>query len=161
MLGNETDAAFIRDWFVAEVQKSFSEQATEPEGWKRLGAGVSRVAFLSPEGVVYKVQRYYGEQWGQSNEREDQNIKEHRLRKLPEGCRLPRWHFYRLDGRGVMAMEAFAKLLNDVEEYTEERMRMDIIVFRLQKALRSFDLHSHNVAVEEDTGILVPIDLGI
>jgi hypothetical protein len=159
MIGNETDAKFIRDWFVAngEGDPDYSEA---PEGWKRLGRGVSRIAFLSPEGVAYKVDRYPDDGYSQTNEREAANLRKFYLRKMPKGCRLPRFSYYPLDRNGVMAMEAFTTLLRDRYKQGDDR-DLRLTATRLGKALNSWDMHDQNIAVEEGTDTLVPIDLGI
>jgi len=78
-----------------------------PDGWTRIGSGAYRVAFLSPDGVIYKVEHSYnGVSWGQSNRGEYENI----LRMIRQNvrhdfCRLPKSTYFQLDGRGVMAME--------------------------------------------------------
>lgn len=79
-----------------------------PEGWTRVGSGAYRTAYLSPGGVIYKVEHNYatGAGWGQSNRGEYENI----LRMVRENarhefCRLPKSTYFQLDGRGVMAME--------------------------------------------------------
>lgn len=167
MLGNEADARFIRDWhFDTGSQKDAWGDRTqrEPEGWKRLGAGCYRVAYLSPDGVVYKVQQHYAKpgQWqSQSNKGEAETLRRYWLTKMPKGCRLPRWGFFELDGRGVVAMELLGRTLSQVSQYSPEGSRYWGALGRLQDVMRDvYDLHGGNLAVDEENQKLVPIDLG-
>lgn len=162
MLGNEEDARFIRDWYLNAVnEKGDRWNLTPPEGWARLGGGCYRAAFLHEEsGVVYKVQHSYGYGYGQSNASEAETLRRYMFRKLPQGCRFPRYSFYELDGKGVMAMERFSKLLRDYSRYAEGSHYWDRLR-KLQGALYDvYDLHSANLAIDEENQLLVPIDLG-
>lgn len=164
MLGNEADARFIRDWYVEEREKREWDQRDAPKGWTRLGAGCYRTVFLSPDGVVYKVQQHYakpGGYEGQSNKTEVANLRKYWLKKMPEGCRLPRWGFFELDGRGVVAMELLGKTLSQVSQYSDEGSRYWTALGRLQGVMRDmYDLHGGNLAVDEENQKLVPIDMG-
>lgn len=167
MLGNEADARFIRDWHFSPDAKrdawgDLIQQA--PDGWRRLGEGCYRVAYLSPDGVVYKVQHYYaepGQYQSQSNKGEAEALRKYWLKKMPKGCRLPRWGFFELDGRGVIAMERFNKTLSHYSQYNDPGSRYWILVEHLQGVLCDvYDLHGGNMAVDEENQKLVPIDLG-
>lgn len=169
MLGNEEDARFIRDWHIAITasEGDYDRKTGEyrsPEGWERLGSGCYRVAYLSPDGVVYKVQLYYaapGRYEGQSNKTEVANLRKYWLTKMPEGCRLPRWGFFELDGRGVMAMEQFNKLLKQYSKRDAEGSRYWTALNRLQNVMCDmYDFHGGNLAVDEENQKLVPIDMG-
>lgn len=164
MLGNEADARFIRDWYVEERGKREWDQRDAPKGWTRLGAGCYRTVFLSPDGVVYKVQQRYAkpDQYeGQCNKSEAANLRRYWLTKMPEGCRLPRWGFFELDGRGVVVMERFEKTLSRYSQYTPDGSRYWGAFGRLQRTLQDvYDLHGGNLAVDEESQLLVPIDLG-
>lgn len=160
MIGNEGYALYIRDWYVEEYDKAFSVQQDAPIGWQRLGAGCSRTAFLSPDGVVYKVQCRYSGSF-QTNEREWRNYNRFRLsHRLPQGARFPRWSFYRLDGRGVIASEKFVRLLNDFSQYSGEGSTLWSLRGKVADRLNLWDMHGANLAVDEETMELVPIDLG-
>ena len=156
MLGTAEEALFIRDWFLAS--KNDHTAPKTPEGWRRLGAGVSRVAFRSEAtGVVYKVQRCYLDfNGGQDNAAEAKTIRRFYLRKLPAGCRLPRFYLHRLDGKPVMAMEAFTTLLRDAQD----RQSYSGARSRLEQFTRLWDLHDQNLAVDEVNKQLVIIDWG-
>lgn len=163
MLGNAEEAQFIRDWYIelrADPDRRYDH--TSPEGWRRLGAGCYRTVFLAPSGVVYKVEQYYNDNpWSQSNKSEDAKLRKYRFRKMPQGCRLPRWSFYELDGRGVMAMERFDKLLRSYGRYTEEGAKYYQALSRLtDRLVETGDWHSANLAVDTENELLVPIDLG-
>jgi len=155
MLGNETDARFIRDWYIE------GRGYGAPEGWRLIGSGCYRNAYLHVEsGVVYKVDQSYG-YGGQGNNTEARALRNYFYnKKMPAGCRLPRFRFLELDGKGVIAMEKFDKLLKDFSIYgngAEYYDRRDA----LQRALRdTYDLHAANLAVDEVNQLLVPIDLG-
>ncbi|AXH68942.1 hypothetical protein SEA_SPARKLEGODDESS_263 [Streptomyces phage SparkleGoddess] len=120
MIGNASDARLIRDYVAtrAIVQDEYERygygafigpvrpRMTTPEGWRKIGGGSFRSAWLSPEGVVYKVQHHYNG-WGQSNGEEYANIvvilQKHKSHPL---AFMPRSTYYTLDdNRGVMAME--------------------------------------------------------
>lgn len=168
MIGSEGYALYIRDWY-AERYELYCKgdipyghlNETVPAGWQRLGAGCSRTAFLSPDGVVYKVQQGYGHGWGQSNEQEWRNYNRFRLsHRLPQGARFPRWSFYRLDGRGVIASERFIRLLNDFSQYSDEGSTLWSLRGKVADQLNLWDMHGANLGVDEETMELVPIDLG-
>lgn len=160
MIGNEVDAEFIRD-YVTDVSGDYYRDGTKPpKGWKRLGSGCYRSAWLhEASGVVYKVQHGYLNSW-QSNEGEAGTLRRYFLKKMPKGCRLPRWQYFALDGRGVIAMERFTKLLRQVSRYQDPRGYHDRL-----RALRGVlndvsDFHGGNLAIDEENDLLVPIDLG-
>lgn len=160
MIGNEADAEFIRDHVVDVTGDYFRESIANPQGWRHLGSGCYRSAWLHLEsGVVYKVQHGYLNSW-QSNEGEAETLRRYFLKKMPKGCRLPRWQYFALDGRGVIAMERFSMLLRQVSRYQDpngyhDRLRL------LQGVLGDVsDFHGGNLAIDEESDLLVPIDLG-
>lgn len=159
MLGNESSAEFIRDWSLLMSKHYRSEQA--PQGWTRLGSGCYRVAYLNAlEGIVYKVERCYGT-GGQTNEGEFQKLRSMRLTRLPEGIRFPRYHLYSLDGRTVAAMEYLPKLLKDFGRYVGEGATYWNLKSKLCDTFPDlWDMHGANIAVDENTKEIVPIDLG-
>ena len=161
MIGNEQEALFIRDWYADRmVEDPYGYTAEDgPDGWRYLGRGAYRAAFLGPSGAVYKVQHTYTYSY-QSNEGEVRNLRNHMLTKLPKTCRLPRYTLYGLGGKAVTAMEHLPALLRDVG--------MDSPYFHLKSEVRGlvnaltnvFDLHHSNIAVDTVNHQLVPIDLG-
>lgn len=55
MIGNETDAR--------TALSLPSCRGILPDGWRYIGEGISRFAYLSPEGVVYKVGSDFSNEW--------------------------------------------------------------------------------------------------
>lgn len=159
MIGNAVDAQVIADWY-REVNPDghyfrLSWEEDLPEGWKYLGDGCYRAAFLSPEGVVYKVEHYEGS--GQSNAGEAKRLERlHKKCKMPQGTRLPRYTYYA--NSNVIAMERFTRLLKDYGRYEQgspwERLPL------VERACKVGDMHGANLAVDQETDELVPIDLG-
>lgn len=158
-LGSEENAEFIRDWFVL-MHKHDRDTYNPPKGFKRLGSGAYRVAYLSEvENVVYKVEWRYSQSYGQSNEEEYLNLRSMMLRKLPDTVRFPKYHLWELDGRTVAAVEYLPNLL---DTYGRERGAKYWDAKR--DLCRTFpdlwDSHGANIAVDEKAGKIVPIDLG-
>lgn len=161
MLGNESSAEFIRDWSVL-MSKHYREQEQTPDGWVRLGSGCYRVAYLNAlEGIVYKVERRYGSAYNQTNEGEFQQLRSMRLTTLPKGIRLPRYHLYSLDGRAVAAMEYLPKLLASFSRYGEGQTYWNLRGKLCETFPDLWDMHGDNIAVDENTKEIVPIDLGV
>lgn len=166
MIGNAQEAEFIRDWYVKDQEKPREERSEgAPEGWERLGSGCYRVAFLGPSGAVYKVQQRYpkhlNDYYGQSNAGEAATLRRLMFRKLPRGCRFPRYQLFELDGRTVIAMEKFDKLLKDYSSYSDEgRLYYDLQRHLVSALSELWDFHGGNLAVDEANKQLVPIDLG-
>lgn len=160
MIGNETDAEFIRDYVMDIEGDYYRDGSVAPEGWQRLGSGCYRSAWLHEEsGVVYKVQHSYVDSW-QSNVDEARTLRRYFLKKMPKGCRLPRYQYFALDGRGVIAMERFSKLLRQVGYYQDPKGYHDRLRL-LRDVLRDVsDFHGGNLAIDEENDLLVPIDLG-
>ncbi|AXH68937.1 hypothetical protein SEA_SPARKLEGODDESS_258 [Streptomyces phage SparkleGoddess] len=75
-----------------------------PEGWKYLAAGVSRRAYLSPTGVVYKVQKTPGSDY-QGNRGEHQTAEYVRSLGNVVGAVIPRTELYEVPGCYVIALE--------------------------------------------------------
>lgn len=159
MLGNEQSAEFIRDWSVL-MSKHCREREQTPDGWVRLGSGCYRVAYLNAiEGIVYKVEHRYGS-GGQTNEGEFQNLCRMMLTRLPQGIRFPRYHLYSLDGRTVAAMEYLPKLLKSFSHYGEGQTYWSLQHKLCDTFPHLWDMHGGNIAVDERTSEIVPIDLG-
>lgn len=129
-----------------------------PEGWEVLGSGCYRIAYLSPSGVVYKVQLHRDSL--QSNEGEFRNIREQFFRKMPIGCRLPRVGLFQADGEHVIAMEHFTQLLRNFSYYSWEGGKYHAALDRLKSAVPISDMHAANVAVDVENDQIIPIDWG-
>lgn len=162
MIGNETEARFIHEWYRAWQNREDrwgNPGPLAPEGWKRLGSGCYRIAFLAPSGTVYKVQGSPSS--FQSNVSEAYTLRRYMFQKLPKGCRFPRYQLFMVkEGEGVMAMERMTSLLREYSQHREEHRRVRNLKRDLAEALHDlWDLHDDNVGVAED-GAVVPIDLG-
>lgn len=71
------------------------ETGVLPEGWTEVGDGSTRVAYLSPSGIVYKVCKEYSLDWLSENAHEYANFKEIKERGLlPKGWHVPRANLY-------------------------------------------------------------------
>lgn len=163
IIGNACDAETIRDYAVAMKSHHdfWTERPTMPEGWRELGDGCFRRAFLSPDGVVYKVQKDYANRYGQTNEGEYKNLLHGLACEAPEHTRMPRFTYYELDGRGVMAMERIhGETLEGLTETGDEPEDGFHRLCELEDAYGIMDGHCGNVVVEEKTGDLVLIDWG-
>ena len=160
MLGNEKDATFIRDWYLL-MAEHYRSQENPPCGFKRLGFGCYRVAYLhEATNVVYKIEHRYDD-CGQTNLAEYRKLRSYMLRKMPKDIRFPQYHLWKLDGRTVAAMEYFPKLLWSFSRYGGEGEKYWTASGRLGDALPDlWDTHGANIAVDEENGQIVPIDLG-
>lgn len=162
MIGNETEARFIHEWYRTQRSKEDywdNPGPQAPEGWERLGSGCSRIAFLAPSGTVYKVQN--SPDSCQSNVSEAYTLRRYMFRKLPKGCRFPRYQLFMVkEDEGVMAMERMVSLLREYSQYRKEHRRVRDLKVALADTLHDlWDLHDGNIGVAED-GAVVPIDLG-
>lgn len=159
-LGSEENAEFIRDWFVL-MRKHGRDTCTPPEGFKRLGSGAYRVAYLSePENVVYKVEWCYGRSFDQSNQEEYLNLRSMMLRKLPDTVRFPKYHLWELDGRTVAAVEYLPNLLDQYGRWNGGQKYWGAKRDLCRTFPDLWDSHGANIAVDEEAGKIVPIDLG-
>lgn len=159
MIGNIEEARFIRDWY-RDYRDSDPCGVGQPNGWRRMGSGCYRVAFLAPSGVVYKVQHWQNNSY-QTNAGEAEKLRSLMFRKLPQGCRFPRYQLFELEGEGVMAMERFNQTMRSISSYSAEGKRLRALENRLIAALPELrDMHDDNIAVDEVNGQVVPIDLG-
>lgn len=122
-----------------------------PEGWKYLGSGWSRDAFLGPDGVVYKVARNFGLSRARSQAlacsySEAKTYKEKHQLAWEHGFRLAEC---KLLNNSVIAMEYVSK---------SGRHQLDWeIMMQLEIILGLADLHSDNCWLDED-GIPTIID---
>lgn len=90
MIGSEEEARQI-----FEAAGDRWETAVLPSGWEEVGDGSTRVAYLSPSGVVYKVCKEYWDDHPSTNANEAQNIEEIKKRELlPQGWHLPEVTLY-------------------------------------------------------------------
>ncbi|WP_221568632.1 hypothetical protein [Alkalihalobacillus sp. TS-13] len=158
----ETDECVTRN-FIGPVRR-----VKMPEGWELVGRGSFRIAYLSPDRVIYKVQHTYDYEYGQNNYGEFENIVcIFQSRKTMPGVRFPKFTLYELSGQPVMAMEFVKGVFPETyicydtcncqrfsgkcnyETLTEIRETFDL-----------FDLHDRNVMFVPEQGEWVIIDVG-
>lgn len=120
-----------------------------PEGWTYLGSGWSRIAFLGPDGVVYKVAKKvesaYSKRTGMTcNATEAKRFKNDSVKVQSSGFRLA---MSRLLWPSVIAME-----------YVEKVKEVDWRVCeRVERATGISDLHPENLWIGPD-GMVTLID---
>jgi len=105
-IGNASEAAEILAAFrKGRSEDKWDEGIAIPDGWKYLGHGLYRTAFLSPSGVVYKLERG-SLSWWENNRKEYENILEMRYdSRVTETVIIPKAWLYEIDGSDVIAME--------------------------------------------------------
>lgn len=161
-IGNERDARTILEWVTPHRRKyeapTCAWSRSAPEGWKFLGRGSFRSVWLSPEGVAYKVD-HNRDDWSDQSTQELVNLtRAWRKGHTIEGCRLPKFHGYELDGEVVVAIEAINGVL--LWEYRgADRNTMYDLISDIEREYRLIDMHDENVIVDQD-GYLVPVDFG-
>jgi hypothetical protein len=173
-IGSHAAARFIFDY--ANGPGIYGNDA--PEGWKYLGAGCNRAAYLAPDGFVYKVGN------SEDNRQDSFNSRTYRrnraLRAL--GINIPRANLYRMPNdptwgwhRWVVAMEFVDQHESKVfhcskwmgHSWADEgctcepvgRMCWDDVRIAIQKITGWSDLHDGNVIFDQDERIWI-IDLG-
>lgn len=127
-----------------------------PEGWKYINKGCDRSAWLSPSGVVYKVE--HRSTYSSQNESEASRLKEVWKRPPIEGCRFPKFDIFTVGDEIVIAMEMIdGPRLADYKgpDYDD----LHCLMYDLEDKYGLCDVHDENVLVDED-GILVLVDLG-
>jgi RIO-like serine/threonine protein kinase len=111
----------------------------------------------SPEGVAYKVNH---RQDDSQSARELENLRNAWLKKVPKGCRLPRFADFSSVGEVVVAMEVIkGKTLYAKYGYPEYLNHHREEYHSIWTTYHLNDIHEENVMVDED-GLLVPVDLG-
>lgn len=164
MIGNEKDALFIHDWYHSKGWGKYDP----PEGWQYMGGGSYRSAYLSPDGVVYKVQMNLGNWLIQTNYSEYQTWK--RLYfgcKMPKYSRLPRLSYYAVPGEGdlgVIAIEPLSKvsLYRKVEiDKCDTDLRWFDVADKITRVTGVQDLYGPNLMLDTKNNLLVPTDLGL
>lgn len=165
MIGNRGYAMYIREW-AREKQRadnlgSYQLPREAPDGWKYIGQGCYRAAYLSPDGVIYKIQVTPGRFCGQSNADEHKRWWQLRIKHREiEGMRWPLMNLFRFEeGDDINAMDYVGPTLSsyygpDYRKYVELRTRC-------AWHLGLSDSHNGNFAIDEKLALLVPIDLGM
>lgn len=161
MIGNRGYATYIRDWVRDEQKRtggSYYCPREAPAGWKYIGQGCYRAAYLAPDGVIYKVQAH--EQSYQSNLSEYKKYNLLRIQhRMPEGARFPLMCNFRIEGADTInAMDYVGPVLSQYEGPDRQKhvATLSTIAWRLNIG----DMHQGNAAVDEKLGVIVPIDLG-
>lgn len=159
MFGDVDEAMFIRDWH--KLMYRHHRDGGAPKGFRRLGDGCYRTAFLSEKsGAVYKVQ--HCESSSETNLDEYLNLRSMMLRKVPNTIRFPKYHLLEVEGgEPVAVMEYFPKLLDDLSKYDPQgRTYWDARSKLCDIFPDLWDAHGGNVAIDEEAGKIVPIDIG-
>lgn len=164
MIGNRGYAMYIREW-VRDAQRVEGlvglVPRRAPEGWKYLSQGCYRGAYLSPDGVVYKVQISPGLYSGQPNIDEYRRWWKLRLRyREIEGMRWPLMNCFQFEGADdINAMDHVGKTLSQYDG--PDRQQYLDAARRCGWNLDLPDMHHGNLAVDEKRKLIVPIDLGM
>lgn len=162
MLGNAKDAEFIHNWY----HETLYGRGGAPEGWKHLGSGSFRSAYLSPDGVVYKVQQNIGPYCGyQTNEGEYEKWRSLYFGcKMPEYSRLPKLGYFPIkEGVGVIAIERFSKPYRRLESFEDENgtpLYWSDVASDISSRCQVGDLYGNNLFIDDENNLLVPTDLG-
>ena len=163
MIGNRGYAMYIREWAREEQRvkgSTYCLPREAPAGWKYIGQGCYRAAYLSPDNVVYKIQITPGRWSGQSNADEYRRWWQLRIRyREAEGMRWPLMaHFKIGEDDDVNAMDYVGVTLSryDGPDYDKH---LDT-ARRCQWHMQLRDAHNGNFAIDEERKLLVPIDLG-
>lgn len=104
-----------------------------PSGWKYLGSGIDRAAYLSPTSVVYKVMHYPG---SANKDEYNATVFFREQPNVPEGFAIPRCSLYRVNGNNVIAMEYLGE--ERYQPTPEEQLT-------IAKFFHVFDSHGGNV----------------
>ena len=142
-----------------------------PYGWEVKGAGISRRAYLSPSGVIYKIQHH--EEQSQSNAEEHDFAQ--RVRRMGNviGVIIPRTALYYIDNQPVIAMEFMD---GEIQHPDWDRCGVwnggcncsaragyctDTIRRKIQHTFNIGDLHSNNVLWIPKQRKWAVVDLGM
>lgn len=156
-----------------EVHYPYGPNIEEPklsDGWRFLAAGISRRAYLSPSGVVYKVMKTTGSTY-QGNKEEHETAERVRRSGSVKGAYIPRTHLYKVPGCYVIAIE-FMDGIREDSHWNQGCYFKCICAFpgsprcstRIREELESklglSDLHSHNVLWVPKQRKWAVVDLG-
>jgi len=135
-----------------------------PKGWKTIGNGCSRKAFLSPDGIVYKVtfDADYGLGW-QGNRTEMRNIISILRMPSSDALVIPRATLFDLGKDAVMAMEFFPQMACNECHFCDEcptpQERRDFNA--AARKLKIEDTHDGNIRWIPRQRRYAVIDIGI
>lgn len=161
-IGSFERAAEIHEWVSSSrVRYDLPRRVLSggaPAGWRFVGRGCFRSVWLSPEGVAYKVE--HTADYALQGEREVENLEAAWSKGAPpEGCRLPKFHSYRIDDELVIAVEMISGTVLYEYEGPRRAYLYECLV-KCQGAYKLRDLHDENAVVDED-GTLVVVDWGL
>jgi hypothetical protein len=169
-IGSETEAAEILAAFQDGEDNGFwGEEIPIPGGWRYLGCGMYRTAFLSPTKVVYKLER--GRRSNiQNNRGEYERILEMRYDEtVRESVIIPKAWLYEIYGTDVIAMEFMDGEWTEWHdggtgcEYCGERFGGTCAYLqfeRLESKLGMSDIHSGNAVFIPAQKRWALVDLG-
>lgn len=151
------------------------EEPKVPDGWRFLAAGISRRAYLSPTGVVYKVQRDPASTY-QGNKGEHETAQKIRKSCDVKGAYIPLTELYKVPGSWVIALEFMDGVRSAPQwehcTYNNYYGRKCTCMFpgsvrcagKIRKELTRLglsDLHSENVLWVPKQRVWAVVDLGL
>lgn len=161
-LGNEFDARTIYSWVdshrvdYGRPSCILDDFSYAPEGWEYIGSGSFRSVWRSPEGIAYKVNHH--KQYSHQSSVEVRNLGRAWKEGAPNGCRLPRFGEFRVDGETIVAIE-YIKGVRLYDYRGDDKDHMYELLEEIEYKLNLQDMHDENALVDDD-GLLVPVDLG-
>lgn len=160
LIGNQEEAQFIHDWWWEERHDRHGDA---PEGWEYLGQGSFRIAYLSPSGVVYKVQKEGAHYTYQTNKGEHEAWRRLYFNcKMPEHTRLPKIGYFPIDESwGVIAIERLRRGYDywGCVPGTNDSLTWREVIERISAECRIGDLGGNNLFLDDDGKTIVPTDL--
>lgn len=157
LVGNQEEATLIHNWYHDDRWS----RAALPEGWTKLGEGSFRAAYLSPSGVVYKVQKdlRYGYQTNRGEYAKWRDL--YFNCKMPQYSRLPKLGYFPInDSYGVVAIEKLSKSYNYWGAVPgDDGTYWNQVVDRISQVCRVGDLGGDNLFLDDDEKAIVPTDL--
>lgn len=166
LVGNQDEATFIHNWYHAHARlRDYYVNSNLPEGWQFLGAGSFRAAYLSPSGVVYKVQKDLSGSRYQTNKGEyDAWRRLYFNTKMPRYSRLPKMGYFPVDefnGIGVVAIERLTKNWSywGCVPGTNDTVYWNDIVRDISNRCKIGDLGGNNLFLSDDEKTIIPTDL--
>lgn len=135
-----------------------------PRGWKKVGEGTYRTCYLSPDGVVYKLDKKSACD-PNSNRGEFENYKAFRKTKLPKGWRIAPTYMHSFDDDGEVCVVAMKYVEGRHEKVDKMSLQQVDLHWEANQAWDAFDalglmdLHEENYLVTP-RGTKVIIDLG-
>lgn len=85
-------------------RRSWIKSKDYPNGWKKLGSGGTRNAYLGPDGVVYKVQHNSMDKCNVDEAAASRRLRDNK-RLAAQGVFVPKARTWRVEGEHIIAME--------------------------------------------------------